>query len=493
MTAEVPVLSAAHQVLATCPERALLAVHGGPQPGRMTVRELHERAQAVSDRLRAAGVGTGDRVALLFTPEQWLLFLPAWLGVLRNGSVAVPLSPRFSAAEVQRVLRDCAPSAVMGNLTGQDFGGCLTVSAGELGTLRTGSVHPPQQLPATALATVLYTSGTTGLTKGVACPHGSLVSASFPRPTRSLHAFPLDSSAGQNVTVRTLLGSPTHVAAGFSPRTFTQVMEAERIEWVGTSPSMAGLLLRNGRLAERDLSALRTFLLAGAPSPPRLLAQLRAALPPTAQVVNHYTLTEAGAMFLAQPYDPARPTAIGRVDGPTQVCIRTGDGAVAPVGTTGEICLRAGFPTVRRFYLSDPEATQAVFHPDGWLRTGDLGYVDGEGYVHLVDRKKDLIVRGGANISCLEVEAVLAMHPSVVEVAVFGAPHEALGEIVAAAVVATGELTLADLRALARDHGLSEDKLPERLFLTDELPRTATGKVLKRVLAERLASVEGGA
>jgi acyl-CoA synthetase (AMP-forming)/AMP-acid ligase II len=246
---------------------------------------------------------------------------------------------------------------------------------------------------------------------------------------------------------------------------------------------MAGMLLRSRQLAKHDTSSLQVLSTAGAASSPRLLAGLCEALPHT-RIVNHYTLTEAGPMFLSQPYDPARPGVVGRVGGATRVRVVADDGTVLGPGVVGELCLHPSGPEPQRSYLDDPVATAAAFR-DGWLHTGDLGLIDEDGYVHLVDRKKDLIVRGGTNISCLEVEAVLAEHEAVDEVAVFGVPDELFGELVGAAAVVNRPLDTRTLRDHARTLGLGEDKLPEVLLMLDELPRTATGKVLKRDLVAR--------
>ncbi|HEV2756762.1 MAG TPA: class I adenylate-forming enzyme family protein [Actinomycetota bacterium] len=476
-------LARAHQVYLERPDDPALVVDGRDV---LTYRELHERSQGIADDLRGRGLEPGDRVLLSFAATEWASFLPVWLGVVRAGLVAVSVSTRFAERELARVVQDARPALGIVSPSGP-----RPVST-SVPLVATSDVYaaPARTADAlvveeSALAAILYTSGTTGTTKGVACPHGSLVAASFPEPRRSIHAFPFDAAAGQNVFVRALLGSPTHALSTFAPGRFVDLVAGHDIEWAGIVPTMGTMLVRSGVLHHRALPSLRVLCLAGAPSPPVLLDRLQRELP-DAQIVNHYTLTEAGPMFLAQVYEPSRPTAVGPTSGDVEVRVLDEGGREASRGDVGEIALRARWPTVARCYFGDEEATARTFSPDGWLRTGDLGFVDEDGFLHLVDRKKDLIIRAGRNISCLEVEAVIAEHPDVADVAVFGLPHDAVGEIVATAVVLERPVTERALRDHVRRH-LTEEKVPEVVVVRDSLPRTETGKVLKRVLAAETA------
>jgi acyl-CoA synthetase (AMP-forming)/AMP-acid ligase II/acyl carrier protein len=215
-----------------------------------------------------------------------------------------------------------------------------------------------------------------------------------------------------------------------------------------------------------------------------LLGRLDAALP-QATVWNTYALTEAGTARTLMVYDESRPGSVGRGVGGTEVRVVDDSGGDVSSGEVGEVWLRRpGAP--RRHYYRDPEATAQGFAGD-WVRTGDLGYLVDEGYLYLVDRKKDLIITGGLNVSSLEVEEVLGEHPAVVEAAVFAVPHDVLGQDVAAAVVLRAETQEKELAAFVRRR-LAEHKTPHRVFVVEELPRNPSGKVVKRELRARFGA-----
>lgn len=452
----------------------------------LTYRELHLSARAVVDRLHANGVRPGDRVVLRFDPTDAPAVAAAWLGALSAEIVAVPASPRFGDADLRRVAEDCGAVAVVGR---------PSVLDDHLPRVPVGDVRPEGQRLALepvpralgSLASIIYTSGTTGQTKGVACPYGSLVSAPFATGTVQVHAFPYDTSAAQNAMSRTLLGSTTHVMSTFSPRQVVDVIERERAGWLGMSPVMATMLQRSRALAGRRLDALRVVVLAGAATPPHVAAALTEALPDAA-VTNHYTLTEAGRHFLRHVVDPERPRVLGRNGTTSQISILDEEGRPVPIGHAGEIAFVVGTGPELRTYFGDDVATAAMYSPPGYLRTGDVGHVDDAGDVHLTDRKKDIIIKGGLNISSAEVEAVLAGHRTVLDVAVFPVPDAALGELVGAAVV-PGEGYLEDEVAAFARARLGRDRMPDRWWVTGPLPRTATGKVAKGVLRATLTAV----
>ncbi|MGH9283874.1 MAG: AMP-binding enzyme, partial [Acidimicrobiales bacterium] len=199
-----------------------------------------------------------------------------------------------------------------------------------------------------------------------------------------------------------------------------------------------------------------------------------------------YALTEAGPARTMAEWDPARPACVGLPVGGTEVRVVDEAGAGVPTGETGEVCLRRpGSPA--RSYYRDPLATAETFLDGGWVRSGDLGRLDAGGRLHLVDRRRDLIISGGSNVSPVEVEAALAEHPAVVEAAVFGVPHPVLGEDVAAAVVVRAPTSPRELQDLVRSR-LAEHKVPHRVELVDDLPRNPSGKVLKGALRERFGA-----
>ncbi|MGH9279669.1 MAG: AMP-binding protein, partial [Acidimicrobiales bacterium] len=282
-----------------------------------------------------------------------------------------------------------------------------------------------------------------------------------------LHAFPIGTQAGQEamrVPLR-IPGRTAIVLPSFDPDELCRLVARFGVARLQLVPAMAQMLVASGAYRRHDVSSLRRVILSSAPAPPALFTRLAQAFP-QATLWNAYALTEAGPARTMAQWDPSRPAAVGRPVGETEVRI----------GDDGEIWLRRrGTPT--RTYYRDPEATAEVF-VDGWVRTGDLGHLDADGVLHLTDRKKDLVITGGANVSPVEVENVLYEHPAVVEAAVVGIPHPVLGEDVVAAVVVRSPTTARELQDLVRSR-LAERKVPHRVLLLDALPRNPSGKVVK--------------
>jgi acyl-CoA synthetase (AMP-forming)/AMP-acid ligase II len=265
----------------------------------------------------------------------------------------------------------------------------------------------------------------------------------------------------------------------FTPARFGRLIESERVGTVFAVPTMAAQLLA-ARLHKRyDLSSVRLFGCTAAALPPAVALALGEAFP-HATIVNYYTSTEAAPAQLTMIFDPARPASVGRPAEDRDLRIAARDGTPLPAGETGDVWLRS--PADPRFYLGGAE-------PDGvfsgrWVRMGDVGYLDDDGYLHLVDRDEDVIKSGAFKISTLKIEAALHEHPSISEAAVFGLPHPELGTQVAAAVVSAAAVSLRELRAFLESR-LAAHELPARLLALDVLPKNALGKVLKRELRDR--------
>ena len=461
------------------PDHVALVVDGGQS---LTYRQWDRHANAAARGLTSLGVTPGDRVGLLFDNPWWTDYATCYLGALKAGAVAVPLSPRFSAPEREHVIGHAGINVVVAPPE-LSFGPAVTPlelvadrSEAPLGTL----ADPP------GLAEVIYTSGTTGTPKGVAITHSSLLAHDLPPAPPSdpalLHAFPIGTNAGQECLRMPLRRRLTAVVLPtFDPERLCAVVAERRITRLQLVPSMAQLVVASGAPARHDVSSVERITLSSAPAPAGLWAELAAAFP-GAELYNAYALTEGGGARTMMRHDPARPHAVGRPVGETEVRVVDAGGSEAPVGATGEIWLRRpGAP--RREYYRDPEATAAAYASD-WLRTGDLGFIDGDGYLNLVDRSKDIIISGGFNVSSVEVEDALYAHPAVREAAVFGVPHPILGQDVAAAVVPGEPVDERELQSFVRAR-LGEHKVPHRLVLVDDLPRTASGKVVKRELRER--------
>lgn len=465
--------------------------------GALTYGQWESRSNAAGRGLAARGVRPGDRVALMFGNDRWPDFAVCYLAVHKAGAAAVPIGSRFAGPELDRVLSHSGATGVVRPA------GPGTVTRGawvaDPSELEAGQPGTPMQAPLGPgdLAEILYTSGTTGLPKGVACTHMSIMAHDLAPdaapgggggggPVSFLHAFPIGTQAGQEalrVPLR-IAGRVAIAMASFDPDELCALVARHRVVRLQLVPAMAQMIVSSGAHHRHDVSSVKRVILSSSPAPPALFARLAGAFP-QASLWNAYALTEAGAARTLMQWDPARPTAVGRPVGETEVRIVDEGGRAVATGGTGEVCLRRrGTPT--RVYYRDPRATVEAF-AGGWVRTGDLGHLDADGYLHLADRKKDIIISGGSNVSSVEVENALYEHPAVVEAAVFGVPHPVLGEDVAAAVVVRSPTAERELQDAVRAH-LAEHKVPHRVVLLDRLPRNGSGKILKAELRERFSA-----
>ena len=342
------------------------------------------------------------------------------------------------------------------------------------------------------LADILYTSGTTGRPKGVAVRHsnGSMVGAIEPNWTGGgwLHASPLFTFAGIALVYTPMkFGLQVIYQPRFEAERWLRVVEDERPVSVFLVPAMAHLLIDHPRFDEADLSSVQLCSVGSAPLAPYVVELLQAKMP-GALVSNNYGMTEAGTAYCIMPQGEAvkRPGSVGQIAPPAVVKIVGDDGEPLPADDVGEVRLQV--PGRPREYYNDPEATAETWR-DGWLITGDLGKLDADGYLYIVGRSKDVIIRGGNNVHAADVEHVLVQHDAVMEVAVVGAPHSVLGEDVVAFVVLHPDAaaTPDELRAFGLDH-LADYKVPRQFFFVDALPRNPTGKVVKNELRARLAT-----
>ncbi|RGC66673.1 Long-chain-fatty-acid--CoA ligase [Micromonospora sp. MW-13] len=470
------------------PDRVAVEVAG---VGALTFAQWSAGATAVAAALGRRGLRPGDRVGLVFGARDWTRFAVAYCGVLRAGGVAVPLSDRLAAGQLDHALAHCAATAVVhGDDTPAPHAPAAVPvwRAGDLAAEPATDADLPTVRPGD-LAQILYTSGTTGRPKGVGASHANLTVGAPTNPRRLalahsqrfLHAFAIGTNAGQTM----LFNALTAKAGALTLPAFTPVRFARLVETPGTGtlfvvPSMAIELLGSGALRGRDLAGVHLIGSTAAALPPAVAARLAEAFP-QATIVNYYTSTEAAPAQTTMIYDPARRDAVGRPVG-GQLRVADADGAPLPPGTTGDVWLRAPYP---RAYYRDEAANRATFR-DGWVRMGDVGRIDADGFLYLTDRHQDVIKSGAFKVSSLEVEAALHEHPLVAEAAVVGVPHPVLGSAVAAAVVPRPQadadgLTLPALRGFLADR-LADYQLPARLLLLDSLPRNEGGKVLKRQL-----------
>jgi acyl-CoA synthetase (AMP-forming)/AMP-acid ligase II len=444
--------------------------------------------------------------------------------VHKAGAVAVPTNTRLTDSELERLLGHAEVRVV---LTDTELSPLALRLADALGTLehvivapaapddeRTppwrwaapGSADPSSDDPNSGdgatfqvdvtgddLADILYTSGTTGLPKGVAIRHRNVaLIPGAPNPTYSgkcwLHASPLFTFAGIGFIYNPMqLGLFGVYQPKFDAGRWLEVVNELRPQFVFLVPSMAQLIVSHPRFADAELSSIAICAIGSAPLAPSTLRALQERMP-EASVSNSYGMTEAGPAFCSMPKGESlkRIGSVGQPVAPLEVRIVDEDGRDLPAGEVGEAILR--MKGREREYYRNAEATAGAWK-DGWLYSGDLARLDEDGYLYIVGRKKDVIIRGGNNIHAVDVEAVLLEHPHVVEAAVVGIPHPVLGEDVAAVVVlsAGASTTIDELRQLCAD-ALADYKVPRRIELIDELPRNATGKVLKAQLQDRLAA-----
>ena len=493
----------------------------------LTFGAWERAANALARALAAAGVRRGDRVAIHVSQELALRWLVAYTAIHRAGAVAVPLNPRLAPAEVERMLDHCSATAIVTDGERVPIAWDLATHRDDLAHLRvvvdasetTGDRQPlPGDKPAISLtweavnrqdtsafqvpvgeddlADIIYTSGTTGRPKGVAVHHRN--AALLPNVPPSfdgkiwLHASPLFTFAGVTFVYNPMkMGMTGAYQVRFDAEAWIRFVAAEHPAAVFVVPSMVQLLLDRPDFAETDLSSIEICAVGSAPLAPAALERLQERMP-RALVSNNYGMTEAGSAYFLTPHGEAvrHPGSVGRPLAPAEVRCVDGEGTDVAAGETGEVWIRV--PGRPREYYDDPDATAKTW-VDGWLRTGDIGKLDADGYLYIVGREKDVIIRGGNNIHAADVEHTIAGHPAVAEVAVVGVFHEVLGEDVAAAVVfKEGASAPADELRRFCLATLADYKVPRRWLFVEALPRNATDKVVKHEVRALFGAASGG-
>jgi acyl-CoA synthetase (AMP-forming)/AMP-acid ligase II len=472
--------------------------------GSITFGHWDRESNRLARGLAAQGVAKGDRVSIYLEADQILDWIVAYSAVHKLGAVAVPTNNRLSAPEVRVIFEHAEVTAIVTSGVYADVIAPLFSSLPTLSVVAVAGPVPIEggldleavkslddgmiQTPTTEddLADIMYTSGTTGRAKGVAVRHGviSMLPNAVPewRGTGWLTASPVFTFAGLGFIHNPMkLGMTALYLPKFDIGPWLDAVERERPTATFVVPAMAQLLIHDPRFEKADLSSLQMVTLGSAPLAPDTLRRLQEAVPGAA-VLNSYGQTEGGyATFTMDPEaSRTRPGAVGKPRPPVEVRIVDDAGTDVAVGDVGEVTTR--YPGKHREYYKDPEATAAMWE-GGWLHSGDLGYLDADGYLYIVGRKKEMIIRGGMNVYANDVEAVLHAHPAVLEAAVVGVPHDVLGEDVAAFVaLRAGEVLSADkLREFAAER-LAGYKVPRQINYLAELPRNAGGKVLKRQL-----------
>jgi long-chain acyl-CoA synthetase len=499
---------------------------------RLTFADVRRTALALAAGLSSGlGVRQGDRVAIAM--RNYPEFVMSFWGAALLGAIVVPLNSWWTGPELAYALADAgvrvafvdeerlsrladsgeAPADVQ-------YVGVRGAHSAALGSipfedLAAGHPLPEHDLAATEPedpATILYTSGTTGRPKGALASNRAtitnLINMAFAAARSQLLSGRPAQPAGQPTTITAAplfhIGGVASIVGGamggsklvlmrkWDVAELLRLAERERATGLGGVPAMARELLDYPELGKFDLTAVRSFPLGGAPVPPDLPLRAVEVFGPDIGILNGYGLTETTSAVCTNVGEEfsRHPDSVGRPNLTADLRVEDQDGRILGAGQVGELCFRS--PQVAQCYWNDPSATSTSF-VDGWFHSGDLGYYDDEGYVYVVDRLKDVVIRGGENVYCAEVEAVLFEHPQVSDVAVIGLLEPSMGERVCAVVVprAGTTLELSEVRAFVATR-LAAFKCPEALYVADELPRTATGKTAKSELRSRVSSDPNG-
>ncbi len=469
--------------------------------------ELFERGRRIAGGLIELGIAPGERVIVTManSPDVGVTYNALW----RAGAVVTPATFLLPAEELRHVIADAGASVVV---TSPEFLEKVREATGGLESVRhvicTG--EPPEGIVALhdleqaepapivpcaddELAALLYTGGTTGRAKGVMLSHKNLyfsgraahAAAHISGLNRALATLPLSHSYGILITIAGLHNPEQGVSVllrWFDPQAFLSLIEEHKLQLSAVVPSMLQILLSQP-LEDHDLSSLRYLSSGGAPLAPEVEAEFVSRVP-TVSIRQGYGLTESAALISTTPPGQERAGSVGLPVPGTEVRIVDEMGTELPVGKVGEVCCRSA--GVMGGYWNSPEATAETLR-DGWLHTGDLGYRDEQGYLFIVDRKKDLIIRGGFNVYPRDVEDAIVEHPAVSLAAVVGRADPRHGEEVVAFVSLRdgAELSERELIAWTREH-IGGYKYPREVHIVDSVPLTAVGKIDRKALRQQV-------
>jgi long-chain acyl-CoA synthetase len=463
----------------------------------LTYQRLDDRSAWVAGLLAARGVEPGDRVALMLpnVPEFAMLYF----GALRAGAVVVPMNPLLKAREVEFYLGDSSAKLI--------FAWHAAAGEADKGAEAAGAQFVPvtaetfdrllgDHAPVLAVsdradddtAVILYTSGTTGRPKGAELTHANLRRNAAVSASTLFHlepddvvmgCLPLFHSFGQTCGLNAAVGSGACLTLipRFDPGKALEVIQRDRVTVFEGVPTMYVALLNHPGRGEYDVGSLRVCVSGGAALPVEVLRGFEESF--GCVILEGYGLSETSPVAsFNHPGRERKPGSIGTPIEGVQIRVVDPAGEDVPAGEVGEIAIR-GHNVMKGYWRHEQATSEAI--PDGWFRTGDLARQDEDGYLFIVDRKKDLIIRGGYNVYPREIEEVLYEHPAVAEAAVIGIPHPTHGEEVGAAVVLKpgAEATAADLQAFCKER-VAAYKYPRHVWLESAVPKTATGKLLRR-------------
>ena len=482
----------------------------------LTFAELDEGSNRVANALAALGVTAGERVS--FLGKNHPLYFEALLGAAKIGAVMTPVNWRLAAPEVAYILGNCEARVVF---VGEGFAEVLDKVRGDaprvehvIGidapdcagtdyrTWRDGfpTTSPTHRTSLEDDALQLYTSGTTGRPKGAVMTHGSILATrdgagnevemrTWQEPVEgdvTLLAMPCFHISGTGTGLGTMVaGTNSIVLPEYDPTKALELVENYNISKIFLVPAAIQILLNHPRIKEVDFSRLQYVTYGASPIPLELMREAMDVL--GCGFVQMYGMTETSGTIVALdpedhvPEGSPRMRSVGTPLPGVEIKIIDEKGDEVPVGTVGEIATRSSKNMSR--YWNNDKATAETIDAEGWLRTGDAGYLDEDGYLYIHDRVKDMIISGGENVYPAEVENALYSHPQIADVAVIGVPHEKWGEAVKACVVLKdgAEISEADVIAHAREH-IAGYKCPKSVDFIEALPRNPSGKILRREL-----------
>jgi long-chain acyl-CoA synthetase len=462
----------------------------------VTYGQLDDASARVAGLLGEQGLSRGDRVGIMLPNVPY--FAVCYYGVLRTGCVVVPMNVLLKRREVEFYLKDPGAKLLFAwkefeeaAKEGADAVGaeCVVVEPGEF-EKRLSEVEPAREvadMDPDDTAVILYTSGTTGTPKGAELTHANLKrNAEISRAlfdlgsdAVTLGALPLFHSFGQTCGLNATIaaGGTLTLIPRFDPGKALEIIQRDKVNVFEGVPTMYGAMLHHPERDKFDVSAIELCSSGGSAMPVEVLKGFEEAF--GCKVLEGYGLSETSPVASFNHRDRERkPGSIGTPVEGVEMKVVDDDGNEVPQGEVGEIVIRGH--NVMKGYWNRADATAETI-VDGWLHTGDMAKVDEDGYFFIVDRKKDMIIRGGYNVYPREIEEVLYEHPDVREVAVVGVPHDDLGEEVGAAVALKegAEASEDDLRSYVKEQ-VAAYKYPRRIWFVDELPKGPTGKILKR-------------
>jgi long-chain acyl-CoA synthetase len=462
----------------------------------ITYAQLDEASARVAGLLREHGVGPGDRVGIMLPNVPY--FPVCYYGILRAGAVAVPMNVLLKKREVAFYLRDPGAKllfawhdfATDAQAGAQEAGAeCVLIAPGAFEQLL-ADIDPADDVVGTDdcdTAVILYTSGTTGTPKGAELSHDNLkrncliVGQLFALGSVAvaLGALPLFHTFGQTCGMNaiTAAGGTLSLIPRFDPRKALEIIQRDKVNVFEGVPTMYGAILHHPEADSFDTSTLSVCVSGGSAMPVELMRGFEQKF--GCKVLEGYGLSETSPVAsFNHPDKERKPGSIGTPVAGVEMKVVDDDGNDVSQGDVGEIVVRGH--NVMKGYWNKPDATAESIR-DGWFHTGDMAKIDEDGYFFIVDRKKDMIIRGGYNVYPREIEEVLYEHPAVREAAVLGVPHESHGEEVAAAVALKdgADVSADDLCAFVKEQ-VAAYKYPRKIWFVDELPKGPTGKILKR-------------